>query len=214
MRAIQIYYSYIQEGTTPMLLNKYLKHIPPELSSRIQRFCRVEDAMLSLMGKLLLQLAFKPFGVNILNELRYNKYNRPFIDNELYDFNLSHSGSMVICAVAFNCKVGIDVEKKRLLILDNYKSALNNEEWTFIQHEDNSYDKFFELWTKKEAVAKADGRGMQIPFKEIYFRDDMGFVFSERYFLKRIHIHNDYVIHMATDNNCPFPIVPVNINFK
>jgi 4'-phosphopantetheinyl transferase len=81
-------------------------------------------------------------------------------------FNLSHSGAMVLVALAHH-NIGVDVEKIRPL--DDIESLVNSnfspQERADVlgQHPSHREQAFFRHWTRKESYIKALGQGMSIP---------------------------------------------------
>ena len=82
-----------------------------------------------------------------------NEHGKPMSD-DIY-FNVSHSRGRVVLVID-EVPVGIDIEVIREVddSLKNYIS--NNEEKNYLK--DN--ETFFNLWTNKEALVKADGTGI------------------------------------------------------
>ncbi|HMT02468.1 MAG TPA: 4'-phosphopantetheinyl transferase superfamily protein [Burkholderiales bacterium] len=101
-------------------------------------------------------LGIEPKKIKIAN----SKYGRPFlVDNPLnIDFNISHSGEYVVMAIAYTAKVGIDIEQINYNIipsqLANIVFSETEKKWV-----GDDIKKFFNIWTKKEAVLKAYGTG-------------------------------------------------------
>jgi 4'-phosphopantetheinyl transferase len=79
-------------------------------------------------------------------------------------FNLSHSGSAVLCAVACDREVGVDVEERRDAIpLEEIAArffTLRERLALSSLRADARRNGFFECWTRKEALIKAWGRGL------------------------------------------------------
>lgn len=78
-------------------------------------------------------------------------------------FNLSHSGSVAVCAIGRG-PLGVDIESFRPIedagaIASRFFSALECEEVLALQPP-NQIRRFLEIWTRKEAVMKADGIGL------------------------------------------------------
>jgi 4'-phosphopantetheinyl transferase len=80
-------------------------------------------------------------------------------------FNLSHSKSVAVLAVALDTEVGVDVEDVRPIernVAERFFSpaeldamaALDSLEWL---------DAFYRCWTRKEAILKVEGVGLRIP---------------------------------------------------
>ncbi|MES2266679.1 MAG: 4'-phosphopantetheinyl transferase superfamily protein [Bacteroidota bacterium] len=80
------------------------------------------------------------------------------VDGNIINYNLSHSGDWVILAIAAT-PVGADVEviDAAFPFHDILPDNFSEEEATFIG---TSPDKFFMLWTRKEAILKATGQGL------------------------------------------------------
>jgi 4'-phosphopantetheinyl transferase len=78
----------------------------------------------------------------------------------LVHYNLSHSGDLIVLAIA-TLQVGTDVElndeafKFQEILPDNF----SKDEAAYINQE-NSAERFFTLWTRKEAILKATGQGL------------------------------------------------------
>lgn len=110
------------------------------------------------------------------------------------DFNIAHTSGMVVCALSSGFPVGIDVEhigraRDMADIADRFLSADEHRTWRAKAPQDA--DAFLaQLWTLKEARAKATGLGLQIDFTRISFvledngeirlRDDPSWTFSSR----------------------------------
>ncbi len=104
-------------------------------------------------------------GVEV--QITVNAYGKPQFLNTPLQFNLSHSGNVILLAFSLNSPVGVDVEQKREiddlgLIAANYfhqseVQAMNGLAEPLLS------DTFFSCWSKKEAVVKALGLGLSLP---------------------------------------------------
>ncbi len=92
---------------------------------------------------------------------------RPFLlspEHSGIDFNVSHSGSAALIAVARDRRVGIDIERMRVLreatsLIRRFFAPEECDE--FLALPDHARTRgFFAAWTRKEAFAKATGRGI------------------------------------------------------
>ena len=70
-------------------------------------------------------------------------------------FNVSHSGGAVTIALS-DAAVGIDVEKIRPVNRSLYEYVLSDEELPLSEKSET----FFKLWTAKESLVKAQGKGL------------------------------------------------------
>lgn len=84
------------------------------------------------------------------------------IDNPLF-FNLSHTREQFAIAISDSFYTGIDLENinQKTEIKSIAKSYFSTKEYEFIfSSEAGAYDRFFLLWTRKEALLKALGSGI------------------------------------------------------
>jgi 4'-phosphopantetheinyl transferase len=99
----------------------------------------------------------------------YGERGKPLLrDFPDIHFNISHSGKLVVCAVS-SAPVGIDVEAVPSTERGFMKIAgrfFAGEELSYIQARSSQSERaaaFAEIWTKKEAYIKRDGRGLALP---------------------------------------------------
>ena len=100
-------------------------------------------------------------------KIRINKaeHGKPYLtDNPELAFNLSHSASVIVIAIGWNCRLGVDVEtcKPRANLAGLVDKCFAEEEaayWrTLPEHQKTP--EFYRFWTRKEAFVKATGRGI------------------------------------------------------
>lgn len=113
----------------------------------------------------LLPISISPFGKPGLEA--------PF---SAVSFNLSHSGSIAVCAVTEEVPVGVDVEAIRpmgdaLAIAEAYFHQGEVEELRMIESSARERA-FLDCWVRKEAYVKALGQGFNIPLNR--FRVPVG----------------------------------------
>jgi 4'-phosphopantetheinyl transferase len=90
--------------------------------------------------------------------------------------SLSHSGDRVLCAIASAGLVGVDVERIRpRKEWDELASVVlhpaERERLEALEGEPR-WQGFYRIWTLKEAMAKALGVGLALPFNRIAFSAD------------------------------------------
>jgi 4'-phosphopantetheinyl transferase len=85
---------------------------------------------------------------------------------------LSHTGGFAVCAVSHAGRVGVDVESIRrrvpLRILESCFAPAERRALGATAEPDRA-GSFFELWTLKEALLKATGRGLTYPLNRLSF---------------------------------------------
>ena len=82
-------------------------------------------------------------------------------------FNMSHSGELAVYAVAFDCEVGVDVEKVRDLsdleaIAERFFSPAEASELLSISEPALRQAAFYRCWTRKESYIKSIGDGLSM----------------------------------------------------
>jgi len=144
-----------------------LDRLPDVLQPKILRFRRWEDAHAALLGKLLLQLALKANDFpHTLQQLCYTAEAKPYFPAGP-NFNISHSGNRVVCALSTAGRVGIDIEAIKPLSFDDFQTQFTPNEWLAIRGAADPVAAFYRFWTAKESLIKADGRGLGIPLLEL-----------------------------------------------
>ncbi len=95
----------------------------------------------------------------------YSYRGKPYLSlPEKLEFNLSHSGNLVLYAICKNSSIGIDVEYLRPLqnlekIARRFFSLSESNYLQQLSPKDRQVA-FFQLWTAKEAYLKATGEGL------------------------------------------------------
>ena len=203
---LSIWFTQLEAQPLPATAyESYLSQLPQEMAAKIRRFRRWEDAHLSLFGKLLLMHGLEQAGLSpsLLRQMQYSEYQRPELPQAGIDFNITHSGPLVACAIAKEQKIGIDVEDPRSIDFEDFRSIWRPDEWAQIQDPDKGQANFYHLWTCKEAVIKADGKGMSIPLKDIRIGKGEAWVNEEHWYLKKVRLSETIPCHLASDK--PFP---------
>lgn len=120
-----------------------------------------KDQRLSLGAGVLATYALRQTGAKDLT-LEYGDYGKPYLAREGgIHFNLSHSGTLAVCAVSDH-PVGIDVEQLREfpdLVADRCFTA---EECLWMEKQTDRSRAAFRLWTRKESYMKLSGEGLHM----------------------------------------------------
>lgn len=129
---------------------------------RIMKYLKAEDRKQSLGAGLLLNRILPRYGASPAG-LRIGADGKPEVEGIF--FNLSHSGSIVICATSEK-EVGCDTEKI-------VKAPEGVAERFFCPSESEYINacigverdrRFFRIWTMKESYVKMTGEGMSLAF--------------------------------------------------
>ena len=104
-------------------------------------------------------------------EFIHNKYGKPFLRNNNIQFNMSHSNDTVNYIIALDHKVGIDIEvhNNTLDIQEFSDLVFTQAECKFFStlKDEEKLEFFYNLWTKKESLTKASGKGLYYPINTI-----------------------------------------------
>lgn len=210
----RIVYALNNVKLSSCLFNYYINILPFNLREKILRYHKWKDAQASLFGKLLLKSLLKRYQTNFtLSDLKIDSWGRPYIDNS-FDFNISHSGSYVVCSYSDEGRMGIDLEVIQKVDLDNFSLTIFNQyELDLIKSADNVNDIFFEFWTIKEAAIKADGRGLGIPLKQVKIKSDNVIIEDASWYVKKIDFQEGYILHVAAAAPIKEPLQVTEIEF-
>ena len=196
---IKLFFSNYENKLNEADFFKYLSLFPEEIKNRILRFKKWEDRQAGLYGKLLLKKGLEELGLDSsLIELKYTQYGRPYLDHNP-DFNISHSAGYVACTITTNGKIGIDIEAIKATPIDDFKEQFSKEEWNTITTSNDKYFWFYYYWTAKEAVIKAEGKGLNIPLKSIAIKNSKAKIEHTVWHIKRIDFDNNYLLQIASD---------------
>lgn len=182
------------------LSEKELETVPQEFLSKSKKFHQENDRKRFLLGRYMLKTVVTNLEPKLKNlEIKYSKYKKPFI-KDFYEFNISHSGAFVVLAIS-PYKIGIDIElkDKNSVILD--QSIFSTEELNLMLTTLEVKNCFFNIWTAKEAIIKANGIGLNSRLNKINTLDKFCIFEGEKFFTQEIFIHKDYCCHFATNQD-------------
>ncbi|MDO8721938.1 MAG: 4'-phosphopantetheinyl transferase superfamily protein [Syntrophales bacterium] len=201
---IDILYTRFATPFPQEVLENCLLTMPAFIREKIQRYHRWEDRQAGLLGKLLLReaLTWYGYGPDYLSRLQTDGYGRPRVGDSL-DFNISHSGEFVVCVITAVGRVGVDIERIRDMDISGFHRYFLQESWQEISASVNDLRCFFDHWTMRESVIKADGRGLSVPLKELNVKEEKVVLDSKVWHLKKVELSSSYCCHLATDIENP-----------
>lgn len=207
-------YSHFTKPFSEGIFKEYLTLLPADSQTEIVKYKRWQDRQARLIGRLLLLQGLNKFGLKTptLADIKFNDYKRPYFEGSL-DFNISHSGEYVICALSNAGKVGVDIEKIKLINFNSFKHILSPEEQKTLSTAEDKYSLFYSIWTKKEAAIKADGRGLYVPVKNIKIKPNKAIIEKQPWFLKELKIADDYVACLASEIKISEEVSMMKIEF-
>jgi 4'-phosphopantetheinyl transferase len=199
---IQVFYTEISTQTVPDIYNKLLQSFPQDISAKILEYTNEKERHLRIAGKALLAYVLRQPGIPpdvSLEQYDYSATNQPILKGSDLKFSISHSGNIVVCAVANN-PIGVDVERMNPVKLDLMKFYFNRASWYEIINAPDVYAEFYRHWTMREAAIKAAGFGIdQMELSEMFPEDHTIQVRTEIYYCRMLPVRYDYTVCLASD---------------
>lgn len=193
-------YYYLMPSDVLLQYDKFINQIPKQIRKKILKISRIEDRLRKISSWILMEKALLKWNINIRRtDLQIGKFGRPYIINSSgIDFNLSHSGNLIILAITSFGKVGIDVERIENIDLSEFKNVMSSDQWTSIYNSINPLARFYEFWTIKESSIKCDGRGLQIPLQLIEISNETTTWETISLFYTKLNIDINYSCHISS----------------
>jgi 4'-phosphopantetheinyl transferase len=144
--------------------------LPEYRQEKIKNLLRDEDKMLSLAAGVLIEKNLPKNAV-----IKYGEFGKPYIDGiSDVHFSVAHTKGAVVF-VKTDSPVGIDIEKAKPFdsMYDIAKKYFTDREYEYCN---KSGERFFEIWTKKEAFAKKTGKGLSEHFRSFDTISDESFL--------------------------------------
>lgn len=143
------------------------KKVSFERRNRAAKYRLIEDKVRCLLAEVLVRYALSTsYGIKENVVVKRSTFGKPFLVHHSVHFNISHSGSWVVCAVG-DSMLGIDVEEVKAI---DYRSIYNSfstaeiEYLDTIRKSEDRREQFYKLWTAKESFVKYCGTGLSYPF--------------------------------------------------
>lgn len=168
------WFKYNIRGLADSEYNKWYSLMSENKRLRVDKFRFADDKKRTVAGEMLARKAIAKW-CNVAPEsiiFGIKEHGKPYAKNLTVEFNISHSGDMVVCAVD-NKPIGIDIEKIHPINIKTAKRICTAEELLYLfgrtpSDEDfvctthtETLTRFYELWTAKEAYAKYTGEGIK-----------------------------------------------------
>lgn len=162
---IRLYTADVGVLADAALFETLYRAVSPARRAQTERVRPPAGKRLSLGAGALLEAALAELGVRA-PRYSYGPNGKPCLaDRDDLHFNLSHSGTRVLCAISDRA-VGCDVERLRAARLAVAKRCFCAAEYRALLDcaDEAARDRlFYQLWTLKESFMKATGLGFQLP---------------------------------------------------
>ena len=200
LKMIKIYYASINDVWSKEELEEKMSGLSHFMQCEAMKYANRHQQQLTIAGKLLLQKLLNHFKLNdelMLQNLQFDNFSRPYF-NYKFDFNISHSANIVVCAASITTKVGIDIEKIQAVQVENFTDYFTIDEINTIISSNDKYYAFYKTWTKKEAFIKAIGKGVHAELSTINTLSDVIEFDGVHYYLHPVPIEKGYICYLAT----------------
>ena len=161
------------------LLDKYQALLNAEEQKRFERKIFARHKKQFLVSRALLRSVLGDYLQQAPEDLVFakNAYGKPriasFKKSLPISFNLSHTNGLSVLAVTLEDDIGVDAEylTRKVDILKLAKRYFSKQEFHDLSalNVKEFNQRFFNLWTLKEAYIKACGMGLAIPLKDFSF---------------------------------------------
>jgi 4'-phosphopantetheinyl transferase len=168
-------------------------------TGRIKKYIKEEDQLRCIGAGYLIA---KKLGAEEDRDFVYNGCGKPLLKEGSIHFNISHSGDWVVMVISEN-EVGIDVEQIKKAEIQVGKQCFQPEEYAYMK-EKESNSRFYTLWTTKESVMKATGKGLSLPpesFSVYPVEKSYVIIDHKKWYIRRYAIEPDYVVAVASSKN-------------
>jgi 4'-phosphopantetheinyl transferase len=177
---IHLWCTFFDEISDAALLSDYRCILTAGELEQERRFYFERDRRRYLITRAMVRTVLSRYAPVAPREWRFreNAYGKPGIDNDAdaarrISFNLSHTHSAILLAVADGVALGVDVEnvQAREVSADLAAGFFAPDEVAALSAlpADRQQLRFFEYWTLKESYIKARGMGLSIPLDEFSF---------------------------------------------
>lgn len=142
------------------------QELVPAERERAGRFRRFEDLRRFIVGRAGLRSLLRG-AAGREPVITDGDHGKPAWSDSPYEFNIAHSGDVVLIALSASLPVGVDVELVRPIsdMVRIWRHSFHACEIADLESlpPDEAVVGFFRCWTRKEAVAKALGLGLSLP---------------------------------------------------
>lgn len=195
---ILVTYCHLPQTLPESVTATWLNDLPAGKRLSVTRALVRGNGKATLVGLRLLLESMRHLGDENfeLGQIEFVTGKKPVISGGP-DFNISHSGSIALCAVSTTGCIGIDIEEVRpMRVTQLAKRIAAPSEAAGV----DSLEDFFSLWTKKEAVAKAAGATVAT-LSQITLGNGGADFDGNRWFLSPLNVGAGYIAYLAHDHD-------------
>lgn len=142
-----------------------LSFLTPDRKAKIYKYINASDKKLSLYAALATRMVLASKTgclANVLDFITDDNHKPKLATNSTIDFNFSHTSGAILLTVSNRNLVGADIELCRTIPEEVIPYVFHPQEISYINAATDTgrTDRFYEIWTKKEAYTKMQGLGL------------------------------------------------------
>lgn len=162
------------------ITNTLTSYLTPPEHNRANRYHFIKDKNRFIICRTILKFILaEQTGLEVDKITIAKDHNKkPYLSsNPSLFFNVTHAANYAIIATA-NSSIGVDIEyiNKDFDYKEILPSIFNDHEINEIVSNDDKHHTFYQLWTRKEAIVKATGKGIDDNIKNIVSLDGHHYV--------------------------------------
>ncbi len=186
------YFIYDIENLTDVEYEKWFSLMTQEKQERVNRYKNSTRKKCTVAGEMLVKihiadtLKIAPETLKIIAD----ENEKPYIENCSIHFNISHCENILVYAFS-DSEIGIDIEKIKPISLSVLKRFFSEDEQKFVLghlagekdsgkcENAETLEKFYRIYTLKEAICKKSGVGIKglrnadaLPFIDYSFKEN------------------------------------------
>lgn len=198
---INIYTTKIDVPWDQKTFDTLMALIPKELQERVMVEEGWEAQYGSLARKLLLWHGMNQLGTDmndLFESIQYEDSGKPYIV-DAPNFSLANDEAVAVCALSKSSVLGVDIERQKPINLTEFRDQMTYAEWREIYSHVIPLRRFYEFWTIKESVLKADKFMQSFDLKEIFIQPDVAFCHGKYWYINPIETdYYGYICHVVT----------------
>ena len=203
--------------------NELSEWLSPDATARALRFSQTQHTHRWTVARGALRGILATYTGTTPDKIRFHvgTNGKPSLDNNLVEFNLSHSGARAVVGVTTLAPIGVDIEHVRTI---SDMSAVAQR--FFSPREQRAFEVlpaalrcegFFNCWTRKESFIKATGEGLQRPLDSfdasltpnapVHIESiDGDSATAEQWTLRHFSLATEYIAALAVASREPFTV--------
>jgi 4'-phosphopantetheinyl transferase len=204
------YYYDVNELIDPQLFARAMELLPwEERREKVNRFRFDKDKRLCLGAGILVSCVLKQKGILNPEIIRTDLGKPELVNHPEVHFNISHSGSLAVCAVSEK-PVGADVEIIKNAEWRVARRCFTEDELIWLEKAPDADYAFTQLWTRKESYLKLLGTGLSREMNSfsVFSSDSLE---EEAVFTEREAA--GHVINVCTSGPSPVEFIQVHNKF-